>query len=58
MLHLDFKRFGLTMLMVPHYWLIENQGRLTNKSRNAMVLTYNFLVNSEVIREIMHPFSS
>lgn len=41
MLRLDFKQFVLTMLIVPHYWLIENQNRFTNESRNAMVLTYN-----------------
>lgn len=55
---LDFKRFALTMLIVPHYWLRENRSRFTNKSRNAMVLTENFLIDSidsEVIREIMHP---
>jgi len=32
---------ALTMLMVSHYWLIENQSQLTNKQRNAMVLTYD-----------------
>ena len=47
---------ALTMLTVPHYWFIENQSRFTNESRNAMVLAYNFLIYSEVIREIMHPF--
>ena len=47
---------ALTMLTVPHYWFKENQSRFTNKSRNAMVLAYNFLIYSEVIREIMHPF--
>lgn len=41
---------ALTMLMVSHYWLIENQSRFTNKSRNAMVLTYDFLIYSEIIR--------
>ena len=54
MLRLDFKQFVLTMLIVPHYWLIENQNKFTNESRNAMVLAYNFLIYSEVIREIMH----
>lgn len=47
---------ALTMLTVPHYWFIENQSRFTNESRNAMVLAYNFLIYSEVIREIMHLF--
>lgn len=36
--------------MVPHYWLIENQSKFTNELRNAMVLTYDFLIYSEVIR--------
>lgn len=45
---------ALTMLMVLHYWLIENQSIFANKSRNAMVLTYYFLIDSEVIRGIMH----
>ena len=49
---------ALTMLMVPHYWLIENQSRFTDDSRNAMVLKYDFLIYSEVIRGIMHPFFS
>lgn len=48
---------ALTMLTVPHYWFIENQNGFTNESRNAMVLAYNLLIYSEVIREIMHPFS-
>lgn len=56
MLRLDFKRLVLTMLMVPHYWVIENQSGFTNESRNAMVLPYDFLIYSEVIREIVHPF--
>ena len=47
---------ALTLLMVPHYWLIENQSRFTNESRNAIVLKYDFLIYSEVIRGIMHPF--
>lgn len=38
------------MLIVSHYWLIENQSQFTNESRNAMVLTYDFLIYSEVIR--------
>lgn len=38
------------MLMVPHYWLIENQSQCTNELRNAMVLTYDYLIYSEVIR--------
>lgn len=33
---------ALTMLMVSHYWLIENQILFTNESRNAMVLAYDF----------------
>lgn len=44
--------------MVPHYWLIENQSRFTNDSRNAMVLKYDFLIYSEVIRGIVHFFPS
>lgn len=43
--------------MVSHYWLIENQSGFTNKSRNAMVLTYDFLIYSEVIRRDRAPFS-
>lgn len=38
------------MLIVSHYWLIENQNQFTNESRNAMVLTYDLLIYSEVIR--------
>lgn len=49
---------SLTMLMLTYYWLIENQSLFTNESRNAMVLTYDFLIYSEVIREIMHLFPS
>lgn len=45
---------ALTMLIVPHYWLLENQSIFTNESRNAMVLPYDLLIYSEVIREIMH----
>lgn len=52
MLRLDFKRFALTILTAPHYWLLENQSGFTNESRNAVVLAYNFL--RKVIREIMH----
>lgn len=44
--------------MAPHYWLIENQSRFTNDSRNAMVLKYDFLIYSEVIRGIVHFFTS
>lgn len=33
---------ALTVLMVSHYWSIENQSQFTNKSRNAMVLPYDF----------------
>lgn len=44
--------------MVPHYWLIENQSEFTNESRNAMILQYDFLIYSEVIRGIMHLFFS
>lgn len=56
MLHLDTSnRFALTMLTVHiKFWLIENQSRVPNKSRNAMVLPYDLLIYSEVIREIMH----
>lgn len=46
---------ALTMLMVPHYWLIENQSGFSNKLRNAIVLTYDLRIDSEVIRGIMHP---
>lgn len=49
---------ALTMLMVPDYWLIENQSRCTNESRNAMVLKYDLKIYSEVIRGIMHSFLS
>lgn len=38
--------FVLTMFLVPNYWLIENQSKFTNKSRNAMVLTYDLLIYS------------
>jgi len=41
---------ALTMFMVPDYWLIENQSEFTNKSRNAMVPTYDLVIYSEVIR--------
>lgn len=44
------------MLKVPHYWLIENQSWFTNKLRNAIVLTYDFLIYSEVIRRDRAPF--
>lgn len=40
--------------MATHYWLIENQKKITNESRNAMVLIQNLLIYSEVIREIVH----
>ena len=43
MLCLDFKRFALTILRAPPYWLLENQSGFANESRNAVVLTYNFL---------------
>ena len=33
---------ALTVLMVSHYWYIENQSKFTNESRNAMVLPYDF----------------
>ncbi|KAL9334698.1 hypothetical protein Peur_071879 [Populus x canadensis] len=49
---------ALTMLMVPHYWLIENQNLFINKSRNAMVLKDDFLIYSGVICRIMHLFFS
>lgn len=44
MLRLDFKWFSFnhvngSALLV---WLIENQSRFTNESRNAMVLKYDF----------------
>lgn len=32
---------ALTVLMVSHYWSIENQSKFTNESRNAMVLPYD-----------------
>ena len=41
---------ALTMLMVPYFWLIENQSWFTDELRNAMVLTYDFWIYSEVIR--------
>lgn len=44
------------MLIVPHYWFIENQSGFTNELRNAMVLTYDFLIYSEVIRWDHAPF--
>lgn len=55
-LYLDFKRFSFNPVTGPtlYYWLIENQSRFTNESRNAMVLKYDFLIYSEVIRGIMH----
>lgn len=31
------------MVMLQNYWLIENQSRFTNESRNAMVLNYFFV---------------
>ena len=33
---------ALTVLMVSHYWSIENQSKFTNELRNAMVLPYDF----------------
>lgn len=33
---------ALTVLIVSHYWFIENQSGFTNESRNAMVLSYDF----------------
>jgi len=33
---------ALTVLIVSHYWFIENQSLFTNESRNAMVLPYDF----------------
>lgn len=33
---------ALTVLMVSHYWSIENQSKFTNESRNATVLPYDF----------------
>jgi hypothetical protein len=57
MLGLDFKRFSFNHVNDPHYWLIENQSIFTNKSRNAMILTYDFFFYSEVIREIMYLLS-
>jgi hypothetical protein len=30
MLRLDFKRFALTILAAPHYWLLENQSGFAN----------------------------
>lgn len=49
---------ALTMLTVLRYWLIENQSGFTNKLRNAIVLTYDFLIFSEVIRQDRAPFDS
>lgn len=31
------------MVMLQNSWLIENQSRFTNESRNAMVLNYFFV---------------
>ena len=42
MLHLNFKRFSFNPVNGLHYWLIENQSRFTNESRNAMVLQFFF----------------
>lgn len=36
--------FNHVMVMVPRYWLIENQSIFTNKSRNAIVLPYDFFI--------------
>jgi len=47
---------ALTVLMVSHYWSIENQSKFTNESRNAMVLPYDFWSYSEVIRRDRAPF--
>lgn len=47
---------ALTMLMVPRFWLIENQSIFTKESRNAMVLKEDFLISLKVIRGIMHLF--
>jgi hypothetical protein len=33
---------ALTVLMVSHYWSIENQSKFTSESRNATVLPYDF----------------
>lgn len=33
---------ALTIVMFQNSWLIENQSRFTNESRNAMVLNYFF----------------
>lgn len=35
---------ALTMVMFQNSWLIENQSRFPNESRNAMVLNYFFFV--------------
>jgi hypothetical protein len=56
MLRLDFKRFALTILTDPHYWLLENQSRFANESRNVMVLTYNLLRSNS--RDHAPPFPS
>lgn len=44
MLRLDFKWFSFNHVNGPTLlvWLIENQSRFTNESRNAMVLKYDF----------------
>jgi hypothetical protein len=47
---------ALTVLMVSHYWSIENQSKFTNESRNATVLPYDFWSYSEVIRRDRAPF--
>lgn len=59
MLRLDFKRFRFNHIKNPT--LLVHRGSkygFTNKSRNAMFLTYNFVLYSEVIRKILHPFFS
>ena len=50
--------FALTMLMILHYWFIEKRVKVDlpiKKSRNAIVLTYDFLIYSEVIRRDCTP---
>lgn len=57
MLRLDFKRFSFNHVNSPTL-LVDRESKciyFTNESRNAMVLTYDLLTYSEVIREVVHP---
>lgn len=57
MLRLDFKRFSFNHVNSSTL-LVDRESKciyFTNELRNAMVLTYDFLTYSEVIRGIVHP---